>query len=463
MRIPSTSDLVQAHSNRAYDKMEVISDHIHEIMALYDWIFNLREYLATKLAMYVSLTKDELISGQKSFLKTLRAPTLRLTSIVESLTDESEFTIGEYNGDPALLITFSQEIDDDTVVGTLALAINRATSTPYFAIPPTKADEDTSAVRLDYLNQVIAELDSGADNLKDRVLIIENKLEDVLPFDSTPTEGSTKGVTSDGIRKAIDNAISNIDFPETVFPVATTEQKGIMQVGEYLTVSDGVVGVDADALATYLRSQLNIDSSLSGNLLSYTFVESTTVTGSNIYSSEVQQFFPADGSRDGLPVNIADITKGYLSGNKGNGNVFLAPKINLNSNATIGSTSVKCTNLSTGANSFYIPLRTVIILTEVTVYLPSNQGGFSKLNEWTIRCWFRNKDYTLTAADKLEINDQADAFLATRILPGTYQGRGGLELDRVFIRPAGSDSASFTQGSSWTLHDDDYYDTGALS
>ena len=462
MRIPSTSDLCQAHSNRAYDKMEVISDHIHELMELYEWIFNLREYLATKLAMYVSLTKDELISGQKSFLKTLRAPTLRLASIVESLTDESEFTIGEYNGDPALLITFSQEIDDDTVVGTLALAINRATSTPYFAIPPTKADEGTSAVRLDYLNQVIAELDSGADNLKDRVLIIENKLADVLPFDSTPTEGSTKGVTSDGIYKAIDNAISNIDFPETVFPVATTEQKGIMQVGEYLTVNDGVVGVDADALATYLRSQLNIDSSLSGNLLSYTFVESTTVTGSNIYSSEVQQFFPADGSRDGLPVNIADTTKGYLSGNKGNGNAFLTPKINLNSNATIGSTEVKCTNLSTGANSFYIPLRTVIILTEVTVYLQSNQGGFSKLNEWTIRCWFRNKDYTLTASDKIEINDQASAFLATRILPGTYQGRGSLGQDRVFIRPAGSDSASFTQGNSWTLHDDDYYDTGAL-
>ena len=462
MRIPSTSDLVQAHSNRAYDKMEVISDHIHEIMALYDWIFNLREYLATKLAMYVSLTKDELISGQKSFLNTLRAPTLRLASIVESLTDESEFTIGEYNGDPALLITFSQEIDDDTVVGTVAMAINRATETPYFAIPATVATESTSAVRVDYLNQVLSTLNSGSDALIGRVTAIENQLANVLPLDTSPTEGSHKAVTSNGIWVAIQNAINGINFPETVFPVATTEQKGIMQVGEYLTVSDGIVGVDADALATYLRSQLNIDSSLSGNLLSYTFVESTTVTGSNIYSSEVQQFFPADGSRDGLPVNIADTTKGYLSGNKGNGNAFLTPKINLNSNATIGSTEVKCTNLSTGANSFYIPLRTVIILTEVTVYLQSNQGGFSKLNEWTIRCWFRNKDYTLTASDKIEINDQASAFLATRILPGTYQGRGSLGQDRVFIRPAGSDSASFTQGNSWTLHDDDYYDTGAL-
>ena len=459
MRIPSTSDLVQAHSNRAYDKMEVISDHIHEIMALYDWIFNLREYLATKLAMYVSLTKDELISGQKSFLKTLRAPTLRLTSIVESLTDESEFTIGEYNGDPALLITFSQEIDDDTVVGTLALAINRATSTPYFAIPPTKADEGTSAVRLDYLNQVIAELDSGADNLKDRVVIIENKLEDVLPFDSTPTEGSTKGVTSDGIYKAIDNAISNIDFPETVFPIATTEQKGIMQVGDYLTVSDGLVGVDADALTNYIRTQLNIDTAISGSLLTYTYVDLEIRRGENNYDSESDHFFPANGNENGLPVDNSDTTKAYLGGNKGNGNVYLTPKGNLSSTATIGSTNVKCTNLSTGASSFYIPLRTVIIFTEADIHLPSNQGGYSELRTYSLRCWFRNKDYTPTSDDLTEINDQANAFLATRIVPGTFSGN---VTDHVSISPSGYSGAQYSSGNTWTLHDDDYYDTGAL-
>ena len=441
MRIPSTSDLVQAHSNRAYDKMEVISDHIHEIMALYDWIFNLREYLATKLAMYVSLTKDELISGQKSFLKTLRAPTLRLTSIVESLTDESEFTIGEYNGDPALLITFSQEIDDDTVVGTLALAINRATSTPYFAIPPTKADEDTSAVRLDYLNQVIAELDSGADNLKDRVLIIENKLEDVLPFDSTPTEGSTKGVTSNGIRKAIDNAISNIDFPETVFPVATTEQKGIMQVGEYLTVNDGLVGVDANALATYIRSQLNIDSSVSGSLLTRSFITLTV-----------------DTSAYELPIDGSNTTKAYLGRNSGNGNKYLEPVISLTSNAIVGSTEVKCSNLSTGSNNYYIPARTIIILIGMDIGLPDYNHGLGTRYTWEVKCWFRNKDYTLTSEDKTEINDQATEYLATRLATGTwFNGRHidpVFEDNRVTIRSSGA--------GSWTLHDDIYYDTGAL-
>ena len=67
MRIPSTSDLCQAHSNRAYDKMEVISDHIHELMDLYEWIFNLRAYLASLLAGYVTIGTDQTITGKKTF------------------------------------------------------------------------------------------------------------------------------------------------------------------------------------------------------------------------------------------------------------------------------------------------------------------------------------------------------------------------------------------------------------
>lgn len=460
MRIPSTSDLVQAHSNRAYDKMEVISDHIHEIMELYDWIFNLREYLATKLAMYVSLANDEFISGQKSFLKTLRAPTLRLASIVESLSDESQFTIGTYNGDPALMITFAQEIDDDTVVGTLALAIKRATETPYFAIPATVATESTSAVRLDYLNQVLSTLNSGSDALTGRVTAIENQLANVLPLDTSPTEGSHKGVTSNGIWVAIQNAINGIHFPETVFPVASAEQKGIMQVGEYLTVNNGLVGVDADALATYIRSQLNLDSSISGSLLTYTSVELEVNTGVNFYVTEHPHYFPSDGSEDGLPVDGSDTTKAYLGTNSGNGNAYLTPKPDITANSIIGTTNVKCTNLSTGSSNYYVPLRTVIILTRIDIGLPSNQGGFHKLNTWTVKCWFRNRDYTPTAADITEINDQANAFLATRVPTGTYPDPN---VDGVSVYASGSVGATYTSGGTWTYSTDIYYDTGALS
>lgn len=451
MRIPSTSDLCQAHSNRAYDKMEVISDHIHEIMALYDWIFNLREYLASKLAMYISLQNDELIQGQKSFLKTLRAPTLRLASIVESLTDESEFTIGEYNGDPALLITFSQEIDDDTVVGTLALAINRATSTPYFAIPATKSDEPTSAVRLDYLNQVLSTLDSGSDALRDRVTAIENQLVNVLPFDATPTEGSSKGVTSNGIWVAIRNAINDIDFPETVFPVASTEQKGIMQVGEYLTVNNGLVGVDADALATYIRQQLNLSSFDSG-LLTFDSVSGGFVIGYNSFSNDPDndRYATSDADPDlSNAIDITNTTQAFFTGNTGAGNAYLEPKVKGTAVSTIGVSVIKCTNLSSGASNYYIPLRTVIIRSGREVGLPSNDHGLGVKDYYTIKCWFRNRDYTLQDVDKLEINDQANAFIATRL---------GITDNDDILNP---EKLNVLNGT-YTPGDDVYYDTGAL-
>lgn len=440
MRIPSTSDLVQAHSNRAYDKMEVISDHIHEIMELYDWIFNLREYLASKLAMYVSLANDELISGQKSFLKTLRAPTLRLASIVESLSDESQFTIGTYNGDPALMITFAQEIDDDTVVGTLALAIKRATETPYFAIPATVATESTSAVRLDYLNQVLSTLNSGSNALIGRVTAIENQLANVLPLDTSPTEGSHKGVTSNGIWVAIQNAAHGVLNNLPPFPVASTIQKGIMQVGEYLTVDNGLVGVDADALATYIRSQLNIDSSVNGNLLTYSFVE--LLVESTPYSEQTNNAL----KNIAQAIDGADRTKAFLANNSGNGNAYLSPKIDLGSSATVGSTNVKCTNLSTGSSNYYIPLRTVIILTDFTAPA-SNAYGQGSSCAFTVRCWFRNRDFTLSTEDITEINDQATQFIASRI------GQEGIDYT-VYYAPG---------ASSHQHRDDAYYDTGDLT
>lgn len=464
MRIPSTSDLCQAHSNRAYDKMEVISDHIHELMDLYEWIFNLRAYLASLLAGYVTIGTDQTITGKKTF-ENLKAHVLNIANATEVL-NEGYITTGYYNdSDPALIIHFTA-YDDDVPYETRLYLVSQPGGNPYFVIPPTNADDDHSAVRLDYLNSILSTLNDGSDGLADRISALENKMNEIYPFDTEPTDGSTKGVTSGGVFDAIQSAINNIDFPETVFPVATTEQKGIMQVGEYLTVNNGLVGVDADALATYIRSQLNIDSSISGNLLTYSSVELEVTSGANIYDAEHQHFYPANGSEDGLPVDSSDTTKAYLGSNSGNGNVYLNPKPDTAASSVIGVTNVKCTNLSTGSSNYYIPLRTVIILTGLDIYLQSNQGGFAKLNTWTVKCWFRNRDYTLTSEDKIEINDQANALLATRIPTGTYPNPNANEHtddDRVSIRPAGSQSAVVTGAGYYIISDDLYYDTGDLT
>ena len=250
MRIPSTSDLCQAHSNRAYDKMEVISDHIHELMDLYEWIFNLRAYLASLLAGYVTIGTDQTITGKKTF-ENLKAHVLNIANATEVL-NEGYITTGYYNdSDPALIVHFTA-YDDDVPYETRLYLVSQPGGNPYFVIPPTNADDDHSAVRLDYLNSILSTLNDGSSGLADRIAALENKMGEIYPFDSEPTENSTKGVTSGGVFDAIQSAINGIDFPETVLPVATTSQKGIMQVGDYLLVNDGLVSVNWAAIKAYI-------------------------------------------------------------------------------------------------------------------------------------------------------------------------------------------------------------------
>lgn len=263
MRIPSTSDLCQAHSNRAYDKMEVISDHIHELMDLYEWIFNLRAYLASLLAGYVTIGTDQTITGKKTF-ENLKAHVLNIANATEVL-NEGYITTGYYNdSDPALIIHFTA-YDDNVPYETRLYLVAQPGGNPYFVIPPTNADDDNSAVRLDYLNSILATLNNGSDGLADRIAALENKMNAIYPFDTTPTNGSTKGVTSGGVFSAIQSAINNIDFPETVLPVASTEQKGIMQVGDYLLVNNGLVSVDWATIKAYIdgaiTAQFNMNAS----------------------------------------------------------------------------------------------------------------------------------------------------------------------------------------------------------
>ena len=55
-------------------------------------------------------------------------------------------------------------------------------------------------------NAQIEQYRSEVATFDDRITTNETNLRNILPFDETPTEGSDKGVTSDGIKKAIDTA-----------------------------------------------------------------------------------------------------------------------------------------------------------------------------------------------------------------------------------------------------------------
>ena len=422
MRIPSTSDLCQAHSNRAYDKMEVISDHIHELMDLYEWIFNLRAYLASLLAGYVTIGTDQTITGKKTF-ENLKAHVLNIANATEVL-NEGYITTGYYNdSDPALIIHFTA-YDDDVPYETRLYLVSQPGGNPYFVIPPTNADDDNSAVRLDYLNSVLSTLNDGSEGLADRIAALENKMDAVYPFDTEPIEGSTKGVTSGGVFDAIQTAINGIDIPEIPeFPIATTEQKGIMQVGDYLTVNNGLVSIDVASLREALGlggvSSVDTWTSISANVI----VPVATQSGER-----------ADRWDSSIPW-CGETTASFIKGQIGTTNSSLTPAIEYNftdttnltpeglhKGATIGTT-ITCKNTSTNVVVKYVPVRTVGYLSTWDVSMGGNSEGGVRYTV-TICAFYRKSDYTLTEADIAEINAEADEFLSnvpnTPVIPYGY-------------------------------------------
>ena len=65
---------------------------------------------------------------------------------------------------------------------------------------------DTYWARTGNYNAQIEQYRYEVATFDDRITTNETNLRDIMPFDETPTEGSAKGVTSDGIKRAIDTA-----------------------------------------------------------------------------------------------------------------------------------------------------------------------------------------------------------------------------------------------------------------
>ena len=275
---------------------------------------------------------------------------------------------------------------------------------------------------------------------------VTNLFQRKLTFDDTPTNGSTNPVTSDGIYHAIEaskiildstvtansqhgvtskgiydfvtNAISGIDFPETVFPIASKSQKGIMQVGDYLTVDNGLVSVDIDAIKSYLG------------------LTSITEEDVDYISMSLDQLY--SGASNGAANPAWSSSSTSLLGNcLGAGNAFLEPhflittmgngEYTLRKNWGSGTsqnnsayrdavdigTRFYCRNITTQVTKSYIPLRTVIVYNGVRNSGGGTEQGGIYWKNVQIRAWFKAYDYTLTAEDKAAINADADAFAAS--------------------------------------------------
>ena len=84
-RIPSTSDLCHAQSNKAYDKLAVISENIEELEALYNFIFDIQEYFRQLLTNYVHLHNDQTIDSIKTFTKPVRVQDINFYNVLDEL------------------------------------------------------------------------------------------------------------------------------------------------------------------------------------------------------------------------------------------------------------------------------------------------------------------------------------------------------------------------------------------
>lgn len=228
MRCPSTSDLVHAQANHAYDKLAVISDNIEALQAIYDFIFDIKEYLHQRLKEYMHKHRDELIDGQKTFTKPVRLEELELFSSVNA---DIEDTVGRIKLNfttcsPYISFKVSR-IDDETkeeYVSEVKLMLDTCNGEPLLTIPPTNGDVPESAVRVDFLNAQLTaigvrttELESNTSDLpslNNRISSIETKMNNILDY---PVDGSSDLVTSDGIHdygqsilNTITNSINNI-------------------------------------------------------------------------------------------------------------------------------------------------------------------------------------------------------------------------------------------------------------
>lgn len=415
--------LCQHQANSAYDKLAVISENIVKLQELEQFIFELKQWLRAYMeglkedydsSIQDLLAGDNVWTGNNTYTKNIS-----LNGGDIYWKDDEGNVLAWVTYDPVnQLLTFHAGNKEITLTTTGATA------------PTTNPAVTTAIVTLDYLTDALAALRQS----------IINEL--TLTFDTTPTDGSTNPVTSDGIYDAIEaakitldstvtansqngvtsqgiynfitNAISGIEFPETVLPVASKSQKGIMQVGDYLTVDNGLVSVDVDAIKSYL------------GLTSFTEEDVDYVSG-----SFDQLFAGSDG-------HSWDSSNTSILGNcLGAGNSFLEPHLEIEVAAN-GEYSLRknwgtglsqsnsafrdavdigvrfyCRNTTTQVTKSYIPLRTVIVYNGIRGSQGGTEMGGIYWQNVQIRAWYRAYDYTLTAEDKAAINADADAFAAS--------------------------------------------------
>ena len=227
--------LCHHQANIAYDKLAVISDHIDELANVADCILDLKEYLFHILKLYVTLAKDETITGKKKFTKPITTTKVNLYNEVDETDNIAFIETGWDNCIPYVDLHVDREDSQshDQYKANIRLLLDPCDNyKAKFLIPYTDGEEDYSAVCVKYLKEQWQILKDLIDALTDRMSTaggamtgLETKLNNVLNY---PVDNSNELVTSDGIYEygqtlkqelldAINNALGNISDTNTTY------------------------------------------------------------------------------------------------------------------------------------------------------------------------------------------------------------------------------------------------------
>lgn len=271
-RIPSTSDLCHAQSNKAYDKLAVISENIEELEALYNFIFDIQEYFRQLLTNYVHLHNDQTIDSIKTFTKPVRVKDINFYNVLDELDNIVNITTVYDGNNPCFDITLKRRDMEEQIdiIGNIRLKLNLSNNTPVFEAVDTVGSDEQSVVVVKYLNQVVSNLnalisaldvrvtnlENAVNTLSDRITSLESGIGNLALLD-TVTEGSEYPVKSHGIYsfvKAIENELrSLISSSVGGIPVGSKTQKGILQVGNGIDVSEGTISINNDFIIGLVR------------------------------------------------------------------------------------------------------------------------------------------------------------------------------------------------------------------
>ena len=124
MRCPSTSDLVDFQSNKAYDKLAVISENIEDLQEISEFIMSLKDWLRANINTYISDYESTLtttITSLNNNINTLANSFISYKNNVDGSIESQNALINQIKSDLLILTNSLPQIDTSVTEGSTKL------------------------------------------------------------------------------------------------------------------------------------------------------------------------------------------------------------------------------------------------------------------------------------------------------------------------------------------------------